>query len=133
KIIEENKDTAFVNSHLRRGFSGNQGAKEPSDKGLTGEIPWYDVNFSPKNWRRINIPGYWEDQGARDLNGVVWYRKEIVLPPSMSGQEATVFLGRIVDADELYINGKKDRKSTRLNSSHVKISYAVFCLKKKMM
>src|SRR5690606_39820530 len=26
-----------------------------------------------------------------------------------------------------------DRKSTRLNSSHVKISYAVFCLKKKTM
>src|SRR5690606_41725914 len=27
--------------------------------------------------------------------------------------------------------GPEDRKSTRLNSSHVKISYAVFCLKKK--
>src|SRR5690606_18971043 len=27
---------------------------------------------------------------------------------------------------------KRDRKSTRLNSSHVKISYAVFCLKKKI-
>src|SRR5690606_40520873 len=27
-------------------------------------------------------------------------------------------------------SGSKDRKSTRLNSSHVKISYAVFCLKK---
>src|SRR5690606_41720198 len=27
--------------------------------------------------------------------------------------------------------GVLDRKSTRLNSSHVKISYAVFCLKKK--
>src|SRR5215475_6829100 len=27
--------------------------------------------------------------------------------------------------------GCSDRKSTRLNSSHVKISYAVFCLKKK--
>src|SRR5699024_12221889 len=27
----------------------------------------------------------------------------------------------------------KDRKSTRLNSSHVSISYAVFCLKKKTM
>src|SRR5690349_23594510 len=26
---------------------------------------------------------------------------------------------------------QKDRKSTRLNSSHVEISYAVFCLKKK--
>src|SRR5699024_12698686 len=29
-------------------------------------------------------------------------------------------------------NVLKDRKSTRLNSSHVSISYAVFCLKKKM-
>src|SRR5690606_16547383 len=28
-------------------------------------------------------------------------------------------------------NPRQDRKSTRLNSSHVKISYAVFCLKKK--
>src|SRR5215469_18082879 len=27
--------------------------------------------------------------------------------------------------------GTQDRKSTRLNSSHVEISYAVFCLKKK--
>src|SRR6266496_5956298 len=27
--------------------------------------------------------------------------------------------------------GRRDRKSTRLNSSHVEISYAVFCLKKK--
>src|SRR5256885_3060166 len=29
------------------------------------------------------------------------------------------------------INGPRDRKSTRLNSSHLVISYAVFCLKKK--
>src|SRR3712207_9117289 len=28
-------------------------------------------------------------------------------------------------------HGQKDRKSTRLNSSHANISYAVFCLKKK--
>src|SRR5437773_4882508 len=29
------------------------------------------------------------------------------------------------------LDGKRDRKSTRLNSSHITISYAVFCLKKK--
>src|SRR3989442_10083269 len=29
------------------------------------------------------------------------------------------------------VHKKGDRKSTRLNSSHVRISYAVFCLKKK--
>src|SRR5437870_11259841 len=32
---------------------------------------------------------------------------------------------------ELRVTGNRDRKSTRLNSSHVAISYAVFCLKKK--
>src|SRR5690349_22598484 len=31
----------------------------------------------------------------------------------------------------LDLHGTPDRKSTRLNSSHVEISYAVFCLKKK--
>src|SRR5690349_23998177 len=35
-----------------------------------------------------------------------------------------------VAADRLLRRGR-DRKSTRLNSSHVEISYAVFCLKKK--
>src|SRR2546430_4485859 len=34
-------------------------------------------------------------------------------------------------ADALDILGVRDRKSTRLNSSHSQISYAVFCLKKK--
>src|SRR5436309_7119154 len=33
--------------------------------------------------------------------------------------------------DRLAEVDREDRKSTRLNSSHVKISYAVFCLKKK--
>src|SRR5690606_41488246 len=44
--------------------------------------------------------------------------KEKASPPSSSG----------LDLDTLI---EQDRKSTRLNSSHVKISYAVFCLKKK--
>src|SRR3712207_8155456 len=38
------------------------------------------------------------------------------------GKEATIISGFV---------GKEDRKSTRLNSSHANISYAVFCLKKK--
>src|SRR5207248_7575216 len=33
--------------------------------------------------------------------------------------------------DALFKGGMEDRKSTRLNSSHRTISYAVFCLKKK--
>src|SRR5215475_14946823 len=38
---------------------------------------------------------------------------------------------QLEDVFDAILNGQmQDRKSTRLNSSHVKISYAVFCLKK---
>src|SRR2546426_7373049 len=37
----------------------------------------------------------------------------------------------LAQAIEAPLAGIKDRKSTRLNSSHLVISYAVFCLKKK--
>src|SRR2546428_9265685 len=46
-------------------------------------------------------------------------------------------LVRVVDRDPGRLRGdrrvdQRDRKSTRLNSSHDQISYAVFCLKKKI-
>src|SRR3712207_7145190 len=46
------------------------------------------------------------------------------------------FRSAAIELEELTIaayigQGAKDRKSTRLNSSHANISYAVFCLKKK--
>src|SRR5690606_40966484 len=47
-----------------------------------------------------------------------------------------VFAGQVNDVFDSCLAGDtqhvgEDRKSTRLNSSHVKISYAAFCLKKK--
>src|SRR5258705_9476292 len=39
--------------------------------------------------------------------------------------------GLRVPGYEIALRNKEDRKSTRLNSSHLGISYAVFCLKKK--
>src|SRR5439155_24183405 len=39
--------------------------------------------------------------------------------------------GRAGNVGHLRLERRLDRKSTRLNSSHVAISYAVFCLKKK--
>lgn len=83
-----------------------------NDDGLTEQKKWFDPSYVPKGWRTINIPGYWEDQGVKDLNGIVWYRREIDVPASMTGKTGRIFLGRIVDADELYINGKKIGSTT---------------------
>src|SRR5690625_6073327 len=54
-------------------------------------------------------------------------RPGIVEPVISPGHEVRVEVGDI----PLSIGEEGDRKSTRLNSSHVAISYAVFCLKKK--
>ena len=49
------------------------------------------------------------------------------------GHEAKAMLGRTPENIRVLrpLKDGVDRKSTRLNSSHVEISYAVFCLKKK--
>jgi sialate O-acetylesterase len=105
ELVNKNKDTARINEVNRKSQEYSRSLPQPSDEGMTGK--WYETTYVPKNWKNINVPGYWEDQGIRNLDGIVWYRKEIEIPTSMIGKNAKVFLGRIVDADELYINGKK--------------------------
>src|SRR2546427_7126555 len=54
-------------------------------------------------------------------------RSDRLLRPSVHGDEQRT--ARQSDLDSARVS--TDRKSTRLNSSHSQISYAVFCLKKK--
>src|SRR5688572_31207377 len=57
-----------------------------------------------------------------------------VLAISLSGRsefEAGISLQAISAGTRFRLRSRADRKSTRLNSSHSQISYAVFCLKKK--
>jgi sialate O-acetylesterase len=107
--IQKMKDTAYVNSTNRAAFAAigtRNRPTETSDLGLAGPIKWFDQNYVPKAWHKYYIPGYWADQGVRGLNGVVWFRKEIDVPASMTGVPAKLFMGRIIDADHVYINGK---------------------------
>ncbi|SFD88050.1 sialate O-acetylesterase [Chitinophaga sp. CF118] len=82
------------------------------DAGLINRPEWYNPDYIPMHWRQINIPGYWEDQGANELNGTVWYRREIDVPVSMTGIPSKLSLGRIVDADVVYINGQQVGNTT---------------------
>jgi len=104
-VIERNKDTAQVNriNNLARTTQSRPVAMV--DKGFSEQVKWFDQAYLPKGWRNFYLPGYWEDQGIRDLDGVVWFRKEIEVPAQMTGVPAFFQLGRIVDADQLYVNG----------------------------
>src|SRR5690554_7110535 len=58
---------------------------------------------------------------------------ELYLPWNKLEPELQKLISATRDGDCVLIRQilRQDRKSTRLNSSHVRISYAVFCLKKK--
>lgn len=79
--------------------------RKSTDRGLAEK--WANPSYTPKGWKRFAIPGYWEDQGLRDLNGVVWFRREIEIPASLAGLPAKLFMGRIVDADQVFVNGEQ--------------------------
>src|SRR5699024_12761974 len=55
-----------------------------------------------------------------DVTSISTLIMQVLLPVFTTAYSSLLMLGRV-----------SDRKSTRLNSSHVSISYAVFCLKKK--
>src|SRR5437870_7696329 len=79
--------------------------------------------WSEEGWRwresaAAEHPVYWKREGAGR-----WLRRDFNCWVALEPHRPV-----------LHVNWKsrrRDRKSTRLNSSHVAISYAVFCLKKK--
>src|SRR5690606_41320181 len=92
--------------------------RSPFDMGRIDADKMYDIVMS-WDWGNSGSPDIYHDTETR-RNGIT-YRSNLAR-----------LAEALINNDE---NGKAekvlDRKSTRLNSSHVKISYAVFCLKKK--
>src|SRR5207302_3113435 len=81
--------------------------------------------------RNLSALPTWNSHGERNLPGC-WRSclvTEMRTPPKVTAMRRA--WEAIPRPDYLRRDASQDRKSTRLNSSHVKISYAVFCLKKK--
>src|SRR5438874_8568159 len=72
---------------------------------------------------------------GRDLHGRIRVTELAAMPHLLiagsTGTGKSVFINSLM-LSILFKASPEDRKSTRLNSSHVEISYAVFCLKKKL-
>ena len=76
------------------------------DEGHAGwPTTWYDPVLSTSDWSNMNIPGYWRDTELGPVNGVVWFRKKFDVPSAIAGKQAKLNLGRVVDADSVFING----------------------------
>jgi sialate O-acetylesterase len=104
------KDSDYLNQIANKDKAVSDawyGLLQQKDKGMTeGQKPWFDPTYDASDWATMNVPGYWADGPLGNVNGVVWFRKEIDFPASMAGKPARLLLGRVVDSDRTYVNGK---------------------------
>lgn len=82
------------------------------DLGLNGEKPWFAPNLDESDWETFTVPGYREDTDEHPFNGVWWFRKTVTMNEQQARATNIIRLGRIVDADEVYINGVKVGNTT---------------------
>src|SRR5205809_2509861 len=68
---------------------------------------------------------------SQEISGPVFGQSTLFLFSSPHDSNKGKDIGCLRGVGDGHFNARSDRKSTRLNSSHGYISYAVFCLKKK--
>src|SRR5260221_1732400 len=107
--------------------------QHPASPRCQSHRPHFAINPLIKN---LIIPDLWQQEAVRALRE----RKDVVVHAPTGAGKTYIFelflpelRGQAIFTvpTRALANDKLDRKSTRLNSSHTVISYAVFCLKKK--
>lgn len=95
RVAEQYKDDGFVKSYLA-------GLDEE-------EQQWYRelarIEKKDGEWQDIRLPGFLEENGITDFNGVIYLKRTFLVPESMAGKTAALWLGTLVDCDSTYING----------------------------
>jgi sialate O-acetylesterase len=67
---------------------------------------WASPAFNDTHWDQLTVPGNWENQGYAEYNGYAWYRKTFKLGDLPDNSAVFLMLGRIDDADAVYLNGE---------------------------
>ncbi|MEA3478169.1 MAG: sialate O-acetylesterase, partial [Bacteroidota bacterium] len=72
-----------------------------------GNYIWNVPELELSGWEGMKLPSLWERAGHKNLDGIVWFRKKVNIPASMSGKELILHLGPINDDDITWFNGVK--------------------------
>src|SRR5690606_38650227 len=69
-----------------------------------GAGKWNTPDWNDVDWQTMVVPGLWRTQGL-ETKGVVYYRRNFEIPPSMDGRHAKLHLGMLIDSDSVFVNG----------------------------
>lgn len=102
-------DDAFLSGVIRQNESAPAAWKEALS--LQDEGRKHSWELHPEEIRRkgtaIGVPGFFRDTELAGFIGSVWFTREFSVPVSMAGKSAGLWLGTMVDSDEVWVNGVK--------------------------
>jgi sialate O-acetylesterase len=67
---------------------------------------WKNIDYNDAKWPVMALPGLWENQGLKALDGILWFRYTFHVDETDFNKPASIELAKIDDWDETYINGK---------------------------
>ncbi|MDR2292789.1 MAG: hypothetical protein LBE11_04860 [Prevotellaceae bacterium] len=98
-------DNAYVENTMKLDMENTLNRTAELNRNDLGLSKWHKSDVDMTEWNEISLPGYWIDKDVDLQYGVIWFRKEIDVPESMTGKDGIIRLGRIVDDDSTFING----------------------------
>ncbi|MCL1868767.1 MAG: beta galactosidase jelly roll domain-containing protein [Paludibacter sp.] len=78
------------------------------DLGSNEQPRWYSASYNDSDWTTTDLfdNSWGKNNGFAQQNGVFWFRKDIDIDKEFENQAAKLFMGRIVDADSVFVNGQ---------------------------
>ena len=91
-LIKVDGGSAALEAWYKEFDPGSDGAWQRSDT---------DIN----TWTAVTLPAEWASFGAKDFQGLVWFRRSFTVPAAWAGKDLTINLGPINDFDTTWVNG----------------------------
>lgn len=107
-LLKRNKEPSNI-EHLRQvdetRYQQWQDELAFEDLGLRHK--WFTEHLNDSHWPQLTVPGFWTSQGQEPFSGSMWFRRTFWVSAEQANEPTRLELGRIVDQDEVYINGEK--------------------------
>jgi sialate O-acetylesterase len=101
------KDDAHVQATIAKDKANSDkwyGDLGAADIGLKNN--WSQEQLDTSTWKKLQVPGSLKEQGIDFTNGVFWVRKTVELTQAQVAKKAVLWLGCIVDGDQVFVNGQ---------------------------
>ncbi len=102
-LEREEREPGYIEKHGRDLMAAWWQDLEKPDRGWQDR--WWQPDRDTSDWPTVTLPQAWEKSAIGNVDGIVWFRREVDLPDEWEMQELVLELGPIDDYDITWFNG----------------------------